>query len=72
MNNTPKKENAAIELFSGFGNSDFRKKIGRTVYDVSTHNAPEASRSLLHQFPDLILSEDLLENRIIAENAKAQ
>ena len=23
MNNTPKKENAAIELFSGIGNSDF-------------------------------------------------
>ena len=31
MNNTPKKENAAIELFSGFGNSDFRMKIGGTV-----------------------------------------
>ena len=31
MNNTPKKENAAIELFPGFGNSDFRMKIGGTV-----------------------------------------
>ena len=27
MNNTPKKENAAFELFSGFGNSDFRMRI---------------------------------------------
>ena len=69
MNNTPKKENAAFELFSGFGNSDFRMKIGGTVYEVSTHFDPEGSRQ---QFRDLILSEDLLENRIIAENAKAQ
>ena len=72
MNNTPKKENAAIELFSGFGNSDFRMKIGGTVYEVSTHFDPEGSRCVLQQFRDLILSEDLLENRIIAENAKAQ
>ena len=71
-NNTPKKENAAIELFSGFGNSDFRMKIGGTVYEVSTHFDPEGSRCVLQQFRDLILSEDLLENRIIAENAKAQ
>ena len=68
MNNTPKKENAAIELFSGFGNSDFRMKIVGTVYEVST----QGSRCVLQQFRDLILSEDLLENRIIAENAKAQ
>lgn len=66
MNNTPKKENAAIELFSGFGNSDFRMKIGGTVYEVSTHFDPEGSRCVLQQFRDLILSEDLLENRIIA------
>ena len=72
MNNTPKKENAAIELFSGFGNSDFRMKIGGTVYEVSTHFDPEGSRCVLQQFRDLILSEELLENRIIAENAKAQ
>mgnify|MGYP000010249967 FL=1 len=69
---TPKKENAAIELFSGFGNSDFRMKIGGTVYEVSTHFDPEGSRCVLQQFRDLILSEELLENRIIAENAKAQ
>lgn len=72
LNNTPKKENAAIELFSGFGNSDFRMKIGGTVYEVSTHFDPEGSRCVLQQFRDLILSEELLENRIIAENAKAQ
>ena len=72
MNNTPKKENATIELFSGFGNSDFRMKIGGTVYEVSTHFDHEGSRCVLQQFRDLILSEDLLENRIIAENAKAQ
>jgi len=39
---------------------------------VSTHFDPEGSRCVLQQFRDLILSEDLLENRIIAENAKAQ
>ena len=54
MNNTPKKENAAIELFSGFGNSDFRMKIGGTVYEVSTHFDPEGSRCVLQQFRDLI------------------
>lgn len=43
-----------------------------TVYEVSTHFDPEGSRCVLQQFRDLILSEDLLENRIIAENAKAQ
>lgn len=59
-------------IFSGFGNSDFRMKIGGTVYEVSTHFDPEGSRCVLQQFRDLILSEDLLENRIIAENAKAQ
>ena len=47
MNNTPKKENAAFELFSGFGNSDFRMKIGGTVYEVSTHFDPEGSRCVL-------------------------
>ena len=62
----------SIELFSGFGNSDFRMNIGGTVYEVSTHFDPEGSRCVLQQFRDLILSEDLLENRIIAENAKAQ
>ena len=36
MNNTPKKENAAVELFSGFGNSDFRMKIGGTVLRFTT------------------------------------
>lgn len=42
------------------------------VYEVSTHFDPEGSRCVLQQFRDLILSEELLENRIIAENAKAQ
>ena len=49
MNNTPKKENAAFELFSGFGNSDFRMKIGGTVYEVSTHFDPEGSRCVLQR-----------------------
>lgn len=72
MNNTPKKENAAFELFSGFGNSDFRMKIGGTVYEVSTHFDPEGSRCVLQQFRDLILSEDLLENLHNCGKAKAQ
>lgn len=40
--------------------------------DISTHFDPEGSQCVLQQFRDLILSEDLLENRIIAENAKAR
>lgn len=71
MENTPKND-AAIEFPSGFGNSDFKMKIGGTVYEVSTHFDTEGSRCVLQQFRDLILSEDLLENRIIAENAKAR
>lgn len=41
-------------------------------YEVSTHFNPEGNRCVLQQFRDLILSEDLLENRIIAEIAKAR
>lgn len=71
MENTPK--NDAISAFpSGFCNSAFKMKIGGTVYEVSTHFDPEGSRCVLQQFRDLILSEDLLENRIIAESAKAR
>ena len=42
------------------------------VYVVSTHFNPEGNQCVLQQFRDLILSEDLLENRIIAEDAKAR
>ena len=72
MENTSHKSNQAIEFSSGFCDSDFKMKIGGTVYGISTHFDPEGSRCVLQQFRDLILSEDLLENRIIAESAKAR
>lgn len=72
MENTSQKNDAAIEFSSGFCSSDFIMKIGGTVYEVSTHFNPEGNRCVLQQFRDLILSEDLLENRIIAEDAKAR
>ena len=72
MENTSQKRNPAIECSSDFSDNDFKMKIGGTVYEVSTHFDPEGSRCVLQQFRDLILSEDLLENRIIAENAKAR
>lgn len=71
MENTSQK-NDAIEFSSGFCDSNFKMKIGGTVYEVSTHFNPEGNQCVLQQFRDLILSEDLLENRIIAENAKAR
>lgn len=69
---TSHKSNPAIEFSSGFCDSDFKMKIGGTVYEISTHFDAEGSRCVLQQFRDLILSEDLLENRIIAESAKAR
>ena len=72
MENTSQKNDAAIEFSSGFCDSDFKMKIGGTVYKISTHFDPEGSRCVLQQFRDLILSKDLLENRIIAESAKAR
>ena len=72
MENTSQKNDAAIEFSSGFCNSDFKMKIGGKTYVVSTHFDPEGSRCVLQQFRDLILSEGLPENRIIAENAEAQ
>lgn len=67
MENPSQKDNIPIGLSSGFCNSDFKMKIGGTVYEVSTHFNPEGSRCVLQQFRELILSEDLLENRIIAK-----
>lgn len=72
MENTSQRSDPAIEFSSGFCDSDFKMKIGGTVYEISTHFDPEGSQCVLQQFRDLILSEDLLENRIIAENAKAR
>ena len=69
---TSQKNDAAIEFSSGFYDSDFKMKIGGTVYEISTHFDPKGSRCVLQQFRDLILSEDLLENRIIAESAEAR
>ena len=72
MENTSHKSNPAIEFSSGFCDSDFKMKIGGTVYEISTQFDTKGSRCVLQKFRDLMLSEDLLENRIIAENAKAQ
>ena len=72
MENTSQRSDPAIEFSSGFCDSDFKMKIGGTVYEISTHFDPKGSRCVLQQFRDLILSEDLLENRIIAESAKAR
>lgn len=72
MENTSQKNDPAIEFSSGFCHSDFKMKIGGTIYEVSTHFNPEGNQCVLQQFCDLILSEDLLGNRIIAENAKAR
>ncbi len=72
MENTSQKNDPAIEFSSGFCNSDFKMKIGGTIYVVSTHFNPEGNQCVLQQFCDLILSEDLLENRIIAESAEAR
>ena len=72
MENTSQKNDPAIEFSSGFCNSDFKMKIGGTIYVVSTHFNPEGNQCVLEQFRDLILSEDLLENRIIAEDAQAR
>ena len=72
MNDTTKRSDTALKLSSGFGNNDFKMKIGGKTYVVSTHFDPEGSRCVLQQFRDLILSEGLPEDRIIAENAEAQ
>lgn len=72
MENTSQKNDPAIEFSSGFCNSDFKMKIGGTIYVVSTHFNPEGNQCVLQQFRDLILSEDLLENRILAEDAQAR
>lgn len=72
MENTSQKNDPAIEFSSGFCNSDFKMKIGGTIYVVSTHFNPEGNQCVVQQFRDLILSEDLLENRIIAEDAQAR
>lgn len=73
VNDGEHSQNDAVSGFpSDFCNGAFKMKIGGTVYEVSTHFDPEGSRCVLQQFRDLILSDDLLENRIIAENAKAR
>ena len=41
MENTSQKNDPAIEFSSGFCNSDFKMKIGGTIYVVSTHFNPE-------------------------------
>ena len=44
MENTSQKSSPAIEFSSGFCDSDFKMKIGGTVYEISTHFDPEGSR----------------------------
>lgn len=55
------------ELFSPmFGNPDktsFQMKDGNKIYEVTTHFTSEGKQSVLQQFKELILSENLLANR---------
>lgn len=53
MENTSHKSTPAIEFSSGFCDSDFKMKIGGTVYEISTHFDAEGSRCVLcHPRPD--------------------
>ena len=43
-----------------YGIGDFSMKIGGTVYDVSTHFSTDGKQSVLQQFRDLLLSQNLI------------
>ena len=67
MSNTRKNIVEPTELFSPlFGSPDkvsFQIGDGNKVYAVTTHFSSEGGQSVLQQFKDLILAEDLLANR---------
>ena len=43
-----------------YGIGDFTTKIGGTVYEVSTHFSTDGKQSVLQQFRDLLLSQNLI------------
>ena len=43
-----------------YGIGNFTMKIGGTVYEVSTHFSEDGRQSVLQQFRDLLLSQNLL------------
>lgn len=43
-----------------YGIGDFTMKIGGTVYEVSTHFSADGRQSILQQFRDLLLSQNLM------------
>lgn len=50
-------EAGKLQLY-GIGN--YTMKIGGTVYDVSTHFSTDGKQSVLQQFRDLLLSQNLI------------
>lgn len=43
-----------------YGIGDFTTKIGGTVYEVATHFSKDGRQSVLQQFRDLLLSQNLI------------
>ena len=43
-----------------YGIGDFTMKIGGTVYEVATHFSEDGRQSVLQQFRDLLLSQNLI------------
>ena len=50
-------ENGNLQCY-GIGN--YTMKIGGTVYEVSTHGSTDGKHSVLQQFRDLLLSQNLI------------
>ena len=51
-------ENRKLVRFSG--ENEFSLKIGGTTYEVNTHFSKKGRQSVLEQFKELILSENLI------------
>ena len=43
-----------------YGIGDFTMKIGGTVYEVATHFSTDGKQSVLQQFRDLLLTQNLI------------
>ena len=59
-----------LKFNSLFEHTDFKIKMGGTIYEVNIHFNPEGNQSVLQQFRELLISEKLIENRIIDETGK--
>lgn len=75
MGNRREKITEPAELFSPmFDTPDkvsFQIKEGNKIYEVTTHFNSDGKQSVLQQFKDLILSENLLANRTFDNNEGA-